>query len=231
MKVAKIIFFLMLSLGVLGAGKTITVPEVKFEKKIINGNKNYKITKPVFTNKVKFKEINDIINKRIDKNNIEAEITEECEYSEECSKYELSIEPVIQYADKDVISFTLGTYVYSGGAHGLYGIESFLVNRKTGKVITDSLKNNNKEVFGRIRNFIDKNESGFFFSLSDNGSEIEDGAVFIQTGKDKLTILYSLYSVAPYAAGMPEFEYNTKTKKLEFTTYIDSDKEVKTEIK
>lgn len=48
-------------------GKTeVKVPEIKTETVYINGNKNYEIIKPVFTNNVKFKAVNDEINKLID---------------------------------------------------------------------------------------------------------------------------------------------------------------------
>ena len=48
-----------------------------------------------------------------------------------------------------------------------------------------------------------------------------NNAVVYQSGKDTIGIMYMSYAVAPYAAGMPEFEYNTKTKKLYLSvTYV-----------
>ena len=45
--------------------------------------------------------------------------------------------PDFIYADNNVISFTINEYQYTGGAHGGSWIASFLVDRKTGKIITD----------------------------------------------------------------------------------------------
>lgn len=214
------------------SGSTVKVPEIKTEIIYINGNQNFKIVKPVFTDSVKFKTINSEINKII---NIEEFQKEEKEFCindpEKCRDYEVIIEPHIIYADNNVISFTISGYQYTGGAHGGSWVDSFLVDRKTGKLITDSLKVNNKIVFNKIQKYINDNPLGIFFSERYTAKELMDSAVAYQTGKDTVGIMYLSYSVAPYAAGMPEFEYNIKTKKLYFFDNYSGGDTKKTEIK
>ena len=233
MKMFRLVLLLMIFSGVcIMAENGIKVPEVKTETLYINGNKNYEIIKPVFTDNVKFKAVNEEINKLIDVEALKEEEKEICAYDpERCKDYEMSIGPDFIYADNNVISFTINGYQYTGGAHGGSQIISFLVDRKTGKIITDTLKNNNKTVFNKIQKYITDNPEGIFFEDKYTVKDLMESAVVYQSGKDTIGIVYMSYAVAPYAAGMPEFEYNTKTKKLYFLDNYSGEKTKKTEIK
>lgn len=210
----------------------VKVPEIKTETIYINGNKNYEIIKPVFTDNVKFKAVNDEINKIINMDELKKEEKQICiDDPERCEQYELSMAPDMIYADNNVISFTIDIYQYTGGAHGGGWAESFLVDRKTGRIITDTLKTNNKAVFSKIQKYISENPLGIFFDDEHTADELMKDAVVYQSGKDTVGIMYMNYAVAPFAISMPEFEYNTKTKKLYFLDSYSGDEVQKTEIK
>ena len=103
--------------------------------------------------------------------------------------------------------------------------------RKTGKIITDTLKTNNKAIFNKIQKYITDNPEGIFFEDKYTAEDLMNNAVVYQSDKDTIGIMYMSYAVAPYAAGMPEFEYNTKTKKLYFLDGYSGEKVQKVEIK
>ena len=233
MKIFKSVLLLMIFSGICIMAKTeVKVPEIKTETVYINGNKNYEIIKPVFTNNVKFKAVNDEINKLIDVEALKEDEKEICVNDpERCGDYVVSVGPDLIYADNNVISFTINGYQYTGGAHGGSWVTAFLVNRKTGKIITDTLKTNNKAIFNKIQKYITDNPQGIFFEDEYTAEDLMNSAVVYQTGKDTIGIMYMSYAVAPYAAGMPEFEYNTKTKKLYFLDGYSGEKVQKVEIK
>ena len=233
MKIFKYVLFLMIFSGMCLMAKTeVKVPEMKTETVYITGNKNYEIENPLFTDNVKFKAVNDEINRIIDIDAIKDDEKESCnDDPERCKDYELSIGPDVIYTDNNVISFTINGYQYSGGAHGGSWVTSLLVDRKTGKLITDTLKTNNKAVFTKIQKYISDNPEGIFFEDKYTVKDLTDSAVVYQSGKDTIGIMYQSYAVAPYAAGMPEFEYNTKTKKLYFFDGYSGDEVQKVEIK
>lgn len=229
-----LILIVMLSFGLLAETKLTKIPEIKYETLNINGNKNYEIVKPIFIDNVKFKEVNSEINKLIDKKTLEDEEKENCIADpERCGTYELIMEPVIEYQDKNIISLSINVYMYLGGAHGAYGTESFIINRKTGEIITDKILGTEKDaVLEKIYNYILKNSPEMYFS-SDMISKkcvITDCPVFVKTGKDIVQIRYGIYSVAPYVAGEQVFEYNQKTKKLYYFNRFDGNDE-KLEVK
>jgi len=218
MKMVKLVLVLMFFLGGNIAAKNgIKVPEIKMETVYINGNKNYEVVKPIFIDNVKFKTVNDELNTLINTEELKKEEEEiESEDPEGHKNHELFIQPTILYADSDIISFTISGYQYTGGAHGGSWLTSFLVNRKTGEIITDTLKTENKKVFNKIQKYIKENPEGIFFGDEYTSEYLMNEAVVSQLDKDTISISYMSYIVAPYAVGMPEFEYNTKTKKLYF---------------
>jgi hypothetical protein len=233
MRIFKSVLFLMIFSGlVMMADSVIKVPEMKTETLDVNGNKKFKIVKPVFINKVKFKDVNDELDRIININSIRDEEKEICVNDpERCGDYEVGVGPEVIYTDDKVISFTLNGYEYLGGAHGMSWKTAFLVDRKTGKLITDKLKTDNKAAFEKIQKYISNNETGIFFNDEYTVNELTESAVVYQTGKNTISIVYLSYAVAPYAAGMPEFEYNTKTKKLYFFDNFSGEKTEKREVK
>ena len=115
-----LVLIVMLSFGLLAEVKLTELSEIRYETLNINGNKNLKIIKPIFIDNKKFGKINDEINKLLDQKTLEDENKEFCSYNQkDCASYEVISEPVIEYQDKDIISLSLNSYVYYGGAHGI----------------------------------------------------------------------------------------------------------------
>lgn len=225
---------LMLSFGLLAETKLTELPEVKYETLNINGNKNYKIIKPVFIDNKKFEKVNEKINKLLDQKTLEDENKEACSYDPEgCVSYEVISEPVVEYQDKDIISLSLNIYVYYGGAHGMSGTVSTIVNRKTGEDITDKILGSKKDqILKKIYSYVLNNPKERFFEkdMIAESCVLVDCPVFVKTEKDVVQIRYGQYALASYADGEQVFEYNTKTGKL---YYIDQqeDKLNKLEVK
>ncbi|MBP9477794.1 MAG: DUF4163 domain-containing protein [Sebaldella sp.] len=225
---------LVLSFGLLAETKLTELPEIKYETLNINGNKNYKIIKPIFIDNNKFGKINDEINGLLDQKVLEDENKEACSYDPEgCASYEVISEPVIEYQDKDIISLSINTYVYYGGAHGMSGTESIIINRKTGENITNKILDSKKDpILKKIYSYVLKNPKEIFFSkdMITESCVLVDCPVIVKTGKDAVQIRYGQYALASYADGEQVFEYNTKTGKL---YYFDQtgEKENKLEVK
>ena len=225
---------LVLSFGLLAETKLTELPEIKYETLNINGNKNYKIIKPIFIDNNKFGKINDEINGLLDQKVLEDENKEACSYDPEgCASYEVISEPVIEYQDKDIISLSINTYVYYGGAHGVSGTESIIINRKTGENITNNILGSKKDpILKKIYSYVLKNPKEIFFSkdMITESCVLVDCPVIVKTGKDAVQIRYGQYALASYADGEQVFEYNTKTGKL---YYFDQtgEKENKLEVK
>ena len=226
MKLFKLAVFLgiFISTGLLSKAE-IKIPEVKTETLNINKNENYEIIKPVFIDNVKFKDVNDEINRLINVKEIGKLERSSCiEDSEECENYMYQVTPEIIYADDNVISLVIDRFIYTGGAHGNGRRYSFLADRKTGKLITNTLKNNNKEIFDKIQKFIETNSLGIFFDFEEYTADgLLEKAVVYQTGKNTISVMYMDYAIAPYIIRSPEFIYNVQTKKLYFlNNYVDS---------
>ena len=229
-----LLLIVMLSFGLLAEVKLTELPEIKYETLNINGNKNIKIIKPIFIDNKKFGKINDEINKLLDQKTLEDENKEFCSYNpKDCTSYEVQSEPVIEYQDKDIISLSLNTYVYYGGAHGVSGTDSIIINRKTGENITNKILDSKKDpILKKIYSYVLKNPKEIFFSkdMITESCVLVDCPVIVKTGKDAVQIRYGQYALASYADGEQVFEYNTKTGKL---YYFDQtgEKENKLEVK
>ena len=167
MKFFRSALFLMIFLctGILVKAE-IKIPEMKTETLDINGNERYEIIKPVFNDNIKFKEVNDEINKLVDINKIRTEEKDKCaEDPDGCEKHMYQVTPEIVYADNNVISLVIDIFIYDWGAHGGGWRYSFLADRKSGKLITNTLKDNNKEVFVKIQKFIEQNNSFYQYLI------------------------------------------------------------------
>ena len=221
-----LLLIVMLSFGLLAEVKLTELPEIKYETLNINGNKNLKIIKPIFIDNKKFGKINDEINKLLDQKTLEDENKEFCSYNpKDCTSYEVQSEPVIEYQDKDIISLSLNTYVYYGGAHGVSGTDSIIINRKTGENITNSILGSKKDsILKKIYSYVLKNPRDIFFpkDMISESCVLTDCPIYVKTGKDTVQIRYGQYALASYADGEQVFEYNTKTGKL---YYLDQTSE------
>lgn len=106
----------------------------------------------------------------------------------------------------DILSVQLNSYLYSGGAHGIYWINSFTLNTKTGEFyeINDLFKNEGQGidlVTGLILDYIDKYPDQYF----DNAKDIvlsKDGDYEFYIDGDKVVIFFGLYDISAYAGGI-----------------------------
>ena len=119
-----------------------------------------------------------------------------------------------------VVSLIIKYYKYSGGAHGYYEYVPYNIDMRNGKIfnLKDMFKDNvdykiiiNDEINNQIKALSNKEENldqiYDFYSIKDNQKfYIEDG---------NIVIIFDLYEIAPYAAGIPEFSINA-------SKYIDS---------
>ena len=119
-----------------------------------------------------------------------------------------------------VLSLIIKYYKYSGGAHGYYEYVPYNIDMRNGKIfnLKDMFKDNvdykiiiNDEINNQIKALSNKEENlgqiYDFYSIKDNQKfYIEDG---------NIVIIFDLYEIAPYAAGIPEFSINA-------SKYIDS---------
>lgn len=199
------------------------LPEIEYQQIFINGNKEFEIIKPVFKDKEKYSEVNKRIDEIVDEkkwSKTEKEIKKEKNnYSEETY---ISFMPEITYHDRNIISICFYNELYLGGAHGGHRVNSIVVNRKTGKEITQDILGENKmDAFDKIYALIKANKGEVFFNVDEmkiTREKIEKEAVLVYITKDVIGVIYNEYGIAPYTSGTPQFNYNMKTKKV---TFID----------
>lgn len=128
----------------------------------------------------------------------------------ELNKYELLVDYEVHTVNNDIISVTVLNYQYTGGAHGISVKVPYNFDLTTGKEIalgdffkegSDYKKIINEEIQKQIKEDPDKffpDEVEVFSGISDEQS------FFIKDGK--LVIYFGQYEIAPYAAGIIEFE-------------------------
>ena len=194
--------------------------EIEYKSIIVNGNKEFKLEKPVFKDNVKYAEVNKKINEIVDEKKWSKYEKELAKEKDLYSKPYVDFGSIITYYDSDIISILFSADVYLGGAHGGHPVNSIVINRKTGKEITsDILGSNKKDAFDKIYKIIKEDKEQVFFDTDEmeiTREEIEKKAVLTYASKDIINILFNEYSVAPYTTGTPEFNYNMKTKKITF---------------
>lgn len=111
--------------------------------------------------------------------------------------------------DENILSFYNDFYEYLGGAHGNTVRTSYSINKKKQSILTlnelFSENYNYEDVINKvIAQKLDENPNNYFYNSS-NYKGIDNNAGFYI--KDNvLVIYYELYEIAPYVAGIPEFE-------------------------
>lgn len=187
---------------------------IEIETKTISDSTNEfesNISIPIFPESNKFlNELNILMEKET--LNIKEEIHQMAkkDFNKNDLKYELNIEYKIHTLNPTFISLTMENYQYTGGAHGFSNRTPYNFDLTTGKEITleDLFKENsdykeaiNKEIQKQIKEKPDKffpDEVQVFSGVnSKQPFYIEDG---------KLVIYFGLYEIAPYTAGIVEFE-------------------------
>ncbi|MFC5648303.1 PdaC/SigV domain-containing protein [Paenibacillus solisilvae] len=122
-------------------------------------------------------------------------------------------EVIVQYELKSdgsrgvngILSLKILTYVYTGGAHGSTRVDTYNVRNKTAaaRITLKDLYGNDyrKIVNAKISAAIAKDPESYF---QDSFKTISDGQSFyVQDGR--AVIVFQQYEIAPYAAGIPEF--------------------------
>lgn len=141
------------------------------------------------------------------------------EYNKDLVKDKLNIIPfelISKYNYVESVSplFSIGIfeYTYSGGAHGL-GIQKYInIDTKQNKILTlqDIFKEDvdyKKVINDKIRNQMAerKKQGEFFFEGSNGFVSISDSQPFYINKSGDLIIVFNVYEIAPYGAGIIEF--------------------------
>ncbi len=115
--------------------------------------------------------------------------------------------------NKDILSFYIDYYQFSGGAHGITIRSTYNINNETGEKVM--LKDLFQEGFDyktyineEIRKEINKHPDYYFTGKEGFNGIKEDQSFYIKD--NKLLIHFPYYEIAPYATGMPEFEITLK---------------------
>jgi len=144
-------------------------------------------------------------------------------YPEE-TEWEANIRGEICFQTENLLNIRLEYYIFVGGAHGYFGVKSFLFDLKTGKELTK------KDLFTDMKNFtplIEKkfrnkfqinptqniNSTGFMFE--NNFFHLPENIFFNENG---ILLVYNTYEIASYADGIQELyiPYKDITRFLEF---------------
>lgn len=121
---------------------------------------------------------------------------------------------------ENVLSLVFTDYVYSGGAHGMYGDEAYNFDMNTGELLTLEALSNDYQVFSdflvqSMLNLAEQDTDGYYserlsedFVNADNRVEafrglLRPGSWYFD--KDGLVFFSSLGEFGPYAAGLVEF--------------------------
>ncbi|WP_459210418.1 DUF3298 and DUF4163 domain-containing protein [Aquimarina rhabdastrellae] len=133
------------------------------------------------------------------------------EFPDTMFTYEASIDGEVLYQDDNIISITISSYLFTGGAHGNQNVTMLNFNPSTGKLLTHTdiftdipaFKSYVESIF-RTQYKIPPSESinstGFFF---DNDQFVlPENIGFL---KDHIIFIYNQYEIASYADGVIEF--------------------------
>lgn len=195
----------------------VTSKEIKSENEFININ----IKIPVVQG-MKDKSAEDKFNKNIESNIIsfKEDMVKEAKLSSEEFKkqgfnfnhYEATSWYTVFYNKDNILSMTVSTYQYTGGAHGMEVTTSYNIDTKTGKNIAlkdvfkkgvDYKKIINNEIKNEIKET--KKEGYNFVTITDNQN------FFFNKGA--LNIKFNAYDIAPYSEGAPLFEISVSKLK------------------
>lgn len=194
---------------------------VEIETKTISDSTNEfesNISIPIFPENNKFlNELNILMEKEA--LNIKEEIHQMAkkDFNKNNLKYELNIEYKIHTLNPTFISLTMENYQYTGGAHGFSNKTPYNFDLTTGKEMSlqDLFKKNSnyKEVINKeIQKQIKEEPDKFFPDEVEVFSGINNKQPFyIEDGK--LVIYFGLYEIAPYTAGIVEFQIPSSTLK------------------
>ncbi|WP_066890099.1 DUF3298 and DUF4163 domain-containing protein [Clostridium nigeriense] len=115
--------------------------------------------------------------------------------------------------DKEILSFYIDYYQFSGGAHGITTRNMYNININTGdKVMLKDLFQEGYDYKTFINNEIYKEinkHPEYYFTGKEGFNGIKDDQGFY-INNEKIIIHFPYYEIAPYVTGMPEFEIDYK---------------------
>ncbi len=134
-------------------------------------------------------------------------------FPENTNKFVANVDFYTKKNSDNMLSILLNYYKYSGGSHGYYEYKSYNIDMRSGKFLEleDLFKSNSdykKVINNEIRRQIEyKAKSDSQYEGIYQFERIKDNQKFyIQD--NNLIIYFDLYEIAPYAAGIPEFQVN-----------------------
>lgn len=136
--------------------------------------------------------------------------------------FQLYAEYSVTENKKDVLSFFIDYYQFTGGAHGITTKRAYTLDRKTGYSLTlDKLFKKGydykKVINSEIKSQISKDKEKYF----DSGAlfkGVDENTKFYLNGEN-LVIYYGSYEIAPYASGLPEFNIPLKMFNTNYLYY------------
>lgn len=115
------------------------------------------------------------------------------------------------FHNKNIASLWINWDNYTGGAHGLYWMDSYTLNTDAGKLYTfpelfregsDGLEYVTNKILEEIA------EGEYFFETAANTVIDYDGNYSFLINGDELIVYFQLYEIAPYVAGMQSFSFS-----------------------
>ncbi len=136
----------------------------------------------------------------------------EKELDQEMIGWEASGTSEVHYQDDKIINIKVEYYIFTGGAHGYSGLNSFIFDLETGKTLAleDFITDIDKFTKLAERKFREKfkitpdtniNATGFMFE--NEYFELPENILF---SKDGITLYYNTYDIAPYVDGPQELD-------------------------
>ena len=124
--------------------------------------------------------------------------------------WEAKINGLIVFQSSEIINIRLEYYMFTGGAHGYYGVKSLIFDAQSGKKLS------NKDIFAEYDRFTSYVEGKFRtkFNLSPNQNINANGFMFeddkfvlpenIFFTKNGVLLVYNIYEIAAYSEGNQE---------------------------
>lgn len=135
---------------------------------------------------------------------------------DEQNKFVANVDFEVKKNSDNMLSLVLKYYKYSGGAHGYYENVAYNIDIRNGKNLNlkdlfkegyDYKKVINEKIREEIEELVKKDpQNNGIYEF--NGIK-EEQKFYIQD--DNIVIYFDLYDIAPYAAGIPEFQININT--------------------
>ncbi len=116
------------------------------------------------------------------------------------------------FHNDDIVSLWISWDNYTGGAHGLYWVDSYTFNTESGKIYDfPSLFSEESEGVEQVTaEMLDEIKSDVYFSTAAETIKNYQGQYNFLINGDKLIVYFPLYEIAPYAAGIRSFEFDQK---------------------